>query len=320
MAFPALQWALLQLVAVQQEASAESASSSPPDVAQLLRDFPGFVSEHWPWLVSRAGIVLVTLVVFLILGRLAKRVVRRAADHGSVRGSQLLEDTLVSLTGKGVMVLGLVVALSLVGVHLGPVLAGLGIAGFVLGFALQDSLANFAAGAMILIYAPFDVGDGVEVAGVTGKVAGMSLVTTTILTFDNQRVIIPNGKIWGDVIKNITAESIRRIDMVFGIGYGDDIPRAEAILQRIVEAHPKVLDQPTPVIKLSNLGDSSVDFIVRPWCATADYWEVRWDVLRQVKLTFDQEGVTIPFPQRDVHLHSADVSASPAEATVREGG
>jgi small conductance mechanosensitive channel len=318
MSFPALCSALASCGFVQEEASAEGASP-PPDVGQLLRDFPGFVSEHWPWLVSRAAIVLGTLFVFWILGRLAKRVVRRAADHGSVKGSQLLEDTLVSLTGKAVMVLGLVVALSLVGVHLGPVLAGLGIAGFVLGFALQDSLSNFAAGAMILVYAPFDVGDAVEVAGVTGKVAGMSLVTTTILTFDNQRMIIPNGKIWGDVIKNITAESIRRVDMVFGIGYGDDIPRAESILQRIVGQHPKVLDEPAPVIKLSNLGDSSVDFIVRPWCATADYWEVRWDVLRQVKMTFDEEGVTIPFPQRDVHLHSFETSGSPAVLAGAEG-
>ncbi|MGI9038248.1 MAG: mechanosensitive ion channel family protein [Gemmatimonadota bacterium] len=318
MALPALQSALLQLVATQEEASAGS-SATTPDVAQLLRDFPGFISEHWPWLVSRAAIVLVTLFAFWILGRLAKRVVRRAAEHGSVRSSQLLEDTLVSMTGKGIMVLGLVVALSLVGVHLGPVLAGLGIAGFVLGFALQDSLSNFAAGAMILAYAPFDVGDAVEVAGVTGKVAGMSLVTTTLLTFDNQRMIIPNGKIWGDVIKNITAESIRRIDLVFGIGYGDDIPQAEAILHRIVEQHPGVLDEPAPVIKLSNLGDSSVDFIVRPWCATADYWEVRWDILRQVKLTFDQEGVTIPFPQRDVHLHTAGRREAPAEAMASGG-
>lgn len=284
---------------------AAGTSDPEPDVAQALRDLPGYVSEHWPWLASRALVFFGTMLAFWILGRIARRVVARALDSERLHGSHLLRETLVSLTGKVVLVLGLVVALSFVGVELGPVLAGLGIAGFVMGFALQDSLSNFAAGTMILLYAPFDVGDAVEVAGVTGKVAGMSLVSTTILTFDNQRIVVPNGKIWGDVIKNITAESIRRVDMVFGIGYSDDIPRAESILARIVAEHPKVLDEPEPVVKLSNLGDSSVDFVVRPWCATEDYWDVRWDLTRQVKLAFDQAGVSIPFPQRDVHLHPA---------------
>jgi len=277
---------------------------SAPSIGELLRDLPGFLSENWPWLVSRAAIFLGTLFLFWVIGRLAQRGVRRALGSDRIKGSHLLERTLVSLTGKLVLLLGLVVALSFVGIHLGPVLAGLGIAGFVMGFALQDSLANFAAGAMILLYAPYDVGDAVEVAGATGKVAGMSLVSTTILTFDNQRVIVPNGKIWGDVIKNITAEAIRRVDMVFGIGYADDIPAAERFLNEILAEHPAILDEPAPIVKLSNLGDSSVDFIVRPWCATEDYWDVRWDVTRQVKLTFDREGISIPFPQRDVHLHN----------------
>lgn len=305
---PVLHTTFVALLSAQESASPADAGAVGPDVGHLLRDFPGFVSEHWPWLVTRAAVFLGTLILFWILGRLAKRVVRRAVGSDRMRASHLLEQTLVSVTGKVVFILGLIVALSFVGIKLGPVLAGLGIAGFVMGFALQDSLSNFAAGAMILTYAPFDVGDAVEVAGVTGRVAGMSLVSTTILTFDNQRVIVPNGKIWGDVIKNITAEDVRRVDMVFAIGYEDEIPRAEAILRRIVDQHPKVLEEPEPIIKLSNLGDSSVNFIVRPWCATEDYWDVRWDVTRQVKLTFDQEGISIPFPQRDVHLHSADVA------------
>lgn len=282
---------------------------SAPSIGELLRDLPGFLSENWPWLGSRAAIFLGTLFVFWVIGRLAQRGIRRALSSDRIKGSHLLERTLVSLAGKLVLLLGLVVALSFVGIHLGPVLAGLGIAGFVMGFALQDSLANFAAGAMILLYAPYDVGDAVEVAGATGKVAGMSLVSTTILTFDNQRVIVPNGKIWGDVIKNITAEAIRRVDMVFGIGYADDIPAAERFLNEILAEHPGVLDEPAPIVKLSNLGDSSVDFIVRPWCATEDYWDVRWDVTRQVKLTFDREGISIPFPQRDVHLHNTGALA-----------
>lgn len=300
------------LRSVLQDATGGATDGGGPDIGTLFRDFPGFMSEHWPWLLSRVAIFLGTLLVFWIFARLARRMVRRALTSDRVKGSQLLEQTMVSITGKLVLLLGLIVAISFLGVELGPVLAGLGIAGFVLGFALQDSLANFAAGTMILLYAPFDVGDAVEVAGVTGVVDSMSLVSTTIKTFDNQRVIVPNSKIWGDVIKNITAEDVRRVDMVFGIGYDDDIPEAERHLARIVEENPKVLDDPAPVIKLTELADSSVNFIVRPWCATTDYWEVRWDITRQVKLAFDEEGISIPFPQRDVHLHGTEPAATTA--------
>lgn len=286
-----------------QDSAAATSPGEGLDLLTLLTDFPGFLADSWPWLLTRAFIFIATVFVFWILARAAKAVVRRTVDHENVQGSQLLENTIVSLTGKFILLLGIVVGLSFLGVKLGPVLAGLGIAGFVLGFALQDSLANFAAGAMILMYSPFDEGDAVEVAGVTGKVSGMSLVTTTILTSDNQRVIIPNSKIWGGIIKNITAEQHRRIDLEFGVGYADDIAAVEAILHKVVGRHPKVLKDPSPTIKLSQLGASSVDFIVRPWCNTEDYWDVRWDIIREVKLTFDKEGISMPYPQRDVHLH-----------------
>lgn len=304
MALSALPYAVLARLPSIQDGQQDTADV--PGAADALRDFPGFLSEHWPWLLSRAAIFFGTILVFWFVARLARRAVRGAMSSERIKGSHLLEDTVVSLTGKIVMLLGVVLAFSFIGVELGPILAGLGIAGFVLGFALQETLGNFAAGAMILLYAPFDVGDAVEVAGVTGTVVGMSLVSTTINTFDNQRVIVPNGKIWGDVIKNITAEATRRVDMVFGIAYEDDIPQAEQLLQRIVAEHPKVLDEPGPVIKLSELADSSVNFIVRPWCRTEDYWDVRWDITREVKLVFDAEGISIPYPQRDVHLHPVD--------------
>jgi small conductance mechanosensitive channel len=136
----------------------------------------------------------------------------------------------------------------------------------------------------------------------------MSLVSTTILTFDNQTLVVPNNKIWGDVIRNVTAQKVRRVDLVFGIGYEADIPHAEQVLHAIVKEHPKVLEEPEPTIKLHNLGDSSVDFIVRPWAKTEDYWDVYWDVTREVKMRFDREGISIPFPQRDVHLIAANGS------------
>ena len=200
------------------------------------------------------------------------------------------------------MALGILMALSQVGISLTPMLAGLGVAGFIVGFALQDSLGNFAAGAMILIYRPYDVGDLVEVPGAAGLVKKMNLVSTTITTLDNQTLVVPNSKIWGDVIKNVTAQNVRRVDLEIGIGYDDDIELTERVLDEIVSGHSKVLAKPEPRIKLHTLGESSVNFIVRPWTKTEDYWDVYWDILREVKLRFDREGISIPFPQRDVHV------------------
>jgi small conductance mechanosensitive channel len=156
---------------------------------------------------------------------------------------------------------------------------------------------------MLLMYRPFDIGDAVEVAGVMGVVDSMSLVSTTINTFDNRLVVIPNNSIWGGVITNITGNDTRRVDMVFGIGYSDDIDKASRILSDVIDSHEKVLRDPAPVIKVHELADSSVNFVARPWAQTADYWDVYWDVTRKVKERFDAEGVSIPFPQRDVHMY-----------------
>ena len=144
-------------------------------------------------------------------------------------------------------------------------------------------------------------------AGIMGKVKDMNLVSTRILTVDHQTLIVPNSKIWGDVIRNVTAQPRRRVDMVFGISYEDEIPKAERVLQEIVDSHEQVLDDPAPVIKVHTLNDSSVDFVVRPWAKTDDYWDVYWDITRAVKMRFDEEDISIPYPQRDVHL-------------IREGG
>ncbi len=202
------------------------------------------------------------------------------------------------------MFIGVLVALSQVGIELGPLLTGLGVAGVIIGFALQDTLSNFASGVMILIYRPYDVGDLVKVNDIQGTVNKMSLVSTTIQTVDNQRLVIPNNKIWGDVINNITAEHIRRIDMVFGIGYKDDIDKAKQLFMDILLADERVLPTPEPMVRVHSLNDSSVDFIVRPWVNTSDYWEVYWDMTEKVKKALDAEGISIPFPQQDVHLYT----------------
>ncbi len=276
----------------------------------------GLVSDWWgaamEWLEQNAGILAVRLATILlillvtgVLARLARRVVARVLGSRRVHVSNLLKGLAIGAASKLVWLVGLLVVLSVLGVNLGPALAGLGIAGFVLGFALQDSLSNFAAGMMIMIYRPFDVGDLVTAAGVTGKVKDLTLVSTVITTLDNQLLVVPNGKIWGDVINNVTGQRMRRVDMVFGIGYGDDIEKARRIMEEILASHELVLDDPEPVVRVHNLGDSSVDFVCRPWCKTDDYWDVYWDVTQAVKQRFDEEGVSIPFPQRDIHVYPA---------------
>ncbi len=253
-------------------------------------------------------ILIFVLIIFLarVLKNLTRKMVKRAVTSPNLKMSQLMQEFFISMSGKGVFCIGLLIALSQIGLDLTPILTGFGVAGVIIGFALQDTLSNFASGMMLLIYRPFDVGDFVEAGSVSGKVSHMSLVNTTIKTFDNQIIIVPNSKIWGDIIKNVTHERVRRVDMIFGISYSDDIELTEKVLHEIVESHESVLRSPEPTIKLHTLNSSSVDFIVRPWVKTEDYWDVYWDITREVKMRFDREGISIPFPQQDVHLHMVD--------------
>lgn len=276
----------------------------------LLSILSNWSTNIWDWIANNAPQHLFQLFVFALLilatsmvAKLTRKVVSKTVISKNLKLSQLMQEFFINMSGNVVWVIGILVSLSQVGLNLAPVLTGFGIAGVIIGFALQDTLSNFAAGMMLLIYRPFDVGDFVFAGGVDGKVSHMSLVNTTIKTFDNQIIIIPNSKIWGDVIKNVTHERVRRVDMVFGIGYSDDLLKAEQVLTDIVTSHPLVLRSPEPNIKVHTLNTSSVDFIVRPWVKTDDYWDVYWDVTKEVKLRFDQEGISIPFPQQDVHLH-----------------
>ena len=297
-----------QAVMLQQASNISVSFFSSSAIIVVLQDswrtLRTAIEENAPDLIFKTLLFFAVLLIFRTLSRITKRVVRAASDKSNLDMSALLKDILVSTSGGFVMALGILMALSQVGISLAPMLAGLGVAGFIVGFALQDSLGNFAAGAMILIYRPFDVDDFVEVTGASGLVKKMNLVSTTIVTFDNQTLVVPNSKIWGDVIKNVTAQTERRVDMEFGIGYDDDIELAERVLREIVNDHEKTLDEPEPLIKLHTLGDSSVNFIVRPWTKTENYWGVYWDIMREVKLRFDREGISIPFPQRDVHVYS----------------
>jgi small conductance mechanosensitive channel len=281
-----------------------------PEVLTRLVD--GWSNTLFVWIKSSAPSVVFKLLVLVLiffgarlLAKLSQHLVRHSMQRSSVTVSHLLREFLIKMAGRIVLVVGFLFGVAQLGVELGPLLAGLGIAGFIVGFALQDVLSNFASGLMILFYRPFDVGDTIETAAIRGQVEDMTLVSTMILTFDNQMLVVPNSKIWGDVIRNVTHQRERRVDMEFEVSYADDIEHVEKVFVDIINADERVLQDPEPNIRLSKLGDSGVTFIVRPWVKTDDYWPVYWDTQREVKRRLDAEGITIPFPQRDIHHHPA---------------
>jgi small conductance mechanosensitive channel len=253
------------------------------------------------WAVNLVQFIVI-VIVFYLLSILAGKAAQKAAAK-SKTFSSLLSEFLVMSARRLVLFIGLFVGLSALEVNIGPVLAVIGAAGFVIAFALQNSLSNFASGILMLIYRPFDTGDMINVAGTLGKVESMNLLSTQLRTPDNQLVIVPNNSVWGDVITNITGITQRRVDMVFGIGYNDDIDKTQRILEEIVNGHELVLKEPAAIVKLHELADSSVNFICRPWVKPENYWDVYWDITREVKRRFDAEDVSIPFPQRDVHIY-----------------
>jgi small conductance mechanosensitive channel len=204
------------------------------------------------------------------------------------------------------MLVVVLAALATFGVQTTSFVAVLGAATFAVGFALQGSLANFAAGVMIITFRPYRVDDFIEAAGVSGTVRSVHLFNTVINTPDNIRVIIPNSKIYGDVIKNISGNDTRRVDLVIGISYGSPISKAIQIAMDVMKSDERVLAEPEPMVAVSELADSSVNLVVRPWVNKADYWAVRFDVTQKIKEAYDKNGIEIPFPQRVVHMASAE--------------
>jgi small conductance mechanosensitive channel len=194
-------------------------------------------------------------------------------------------------------------ALDHVGIQTTSLLAVFGAAGLAIGLALKDSLGNFSSGVMLILFRPFKVGDFIEAGGVSGVVEQVRMFATVMRTGDNREIIVPNSQIYGGTITNYSARETRRIDLVFGIGYTDDIAKTKQIIEDIMRQDERILADPAPSIALGELGDNSVNFNVRPWVKSADYWPVRADMLEKVKLAFDANGISIPYPQRDVHLH-----------------
>ena len=258
-------------------------------------------------LIKELGMNIAIAAAILIIGLwLAKRVRNLLVNLMEKRGMDTLLATFMgSIAHILICAFVIIAALGELGVQTTSLVAIIGAAGLAIGLALQGSLANFASGVMIIAFRPFKVGDFVEAGGAVGVVEGIQIFSTQMRTGDNKTIIVPNANITGGTITNYSTKDTRRVDLVFGIGYDDDIKKAKQILEDLVNKDERILKDPAPVIAVSELADSSVNFIVRPWVNSADYWAVYWDLTETVKLTFDAEGISIPFPQQDVHMHQA---------------
>jgi small conductance mechanosensitive channel len=251
------------------------------------------------------GVKLLAAIVIFVVGKwLANKISKLVQKGMNKRGADpALEHFLASLAYYGLLIFVAIAALGQLGIQTASLVAVVAAAGLAVGLALQGSLANFAAGFLILLFKPFRVGDYIEAAGTAGTVGKILIFTTELTTPDNKKVIIPNGQVTGGNIINYSANDTRRVDLVMGISYGDDIDKAKSILEDVLKADERVLEDPAPNIAVSQLADSSVNLIVRPWAKTSDYWGLYWDLTENIKKRFDKEGVSIPFPQRDVHLY-----------------
>jgi len=252
------------------------------------------------WAISLAIAIVILIVGRIIVGWIA-RILRKVL--GRAKLDEILINFLVSIATGVLMLFVIIAAISKLGFNTSSMVALVGAAGLAVGFAMQDSLSNFASGVMLIIFHPFKAGDFVEAGGVTGVVERIDIFTSTMRTGDNREIIVPNGKIFGDTITNYSARDTRRVDMVFGIGYDDDLLKAKRLLEQLVKEDDRILAEPAPVVAMNALNDSSVDFKVRPWVKSGDYWDVMSDFTEKVKLTFDKEGISIPYPQMDVHVH-----------------
>jgi small conductance mechanosensitive channel len=264
-----------------------------------------WASERAPTFVMNLMVFGIIVLVFRILSMLTSFLLKRWTAPGEGRMPTLLQTMVMTLASKLVLLLGVFIGLTQVGVEIAPLLAGLGVAGFIVGFALQDSLSNFASGLMILIYRPFDVGHVVQAGDVFGKVSDMSLVSTTLLTFDNQKLVVPNSKIWGNVIRNLSSQETRRVDLVFSVDDNESTDRVLGLLREVVAADSRILDVPEPIIRVDRLGESSYDVVVRPWVATRDYWDAYWDLTKAVKDRFAASGIARPHPKHNVRIEGA---------------
>lgn len=249
--------------------------------------------------IALAIIIVGRIVVGILVGA-----IRAAMRKNGVE--KTLETFLCNLIRWLLMIVIIIAAIAQLGIQTTSFIAVFGAAGLAIGLALQGSLSNFAAGVLIVLFRPYKVGDWVEAAGVSGSVEQVQILTTILKTGDNKKVVIPNSQIMNSVITNYSANDTRRIDLVVGVSYDDDLDKTRSTLEAIIGADDRILSEPAPQIAVSELADNSVNFVVRPWVNTPDYWSVRFDLIETIKKRFDAEDISFPFPQRDVHLYQAE--------------
>jgi len=266
------------------------------DIMQLIETYV------LPW-----GINIVMALAIFIIGKFVVKVVVNFSKKLMLKAKvdNILVNFIASIISSILLLFVVIATLDQLGVATTSLIALIGAAGLAVGLALQGTLQNLASGVMLIIFRPFNDGDFIEAAGVSGVVEQIGIFTTTMRTGDNREIIIPNGEIFGGTITNYSKRATRRVDMVFGIGYDDDLKKAKDILNKILQEDDRVLSDPAPLVAVSELADSSVNFNVRPWCNTSEYWNVYFDIHEKVKLTFDAEGISIPYPQMDIHQDKA---------------
>lgn len=276
-------------------------------IQQYIQNIDMATILAWGWK------ILAALLIFII-GRWVAKLVRRSMSKlMAARGlDPMLVAFLAAILYAILLVAVVIAAVGQLGIQTTPLVAVLGAAGLAVGLALQNSLGNFASGVMLVLFRPFSKGDFVEAGGTSGTVDEVGIFNTVLNTPDNRRVIVPNGQITNATITNYSAHDTRRIDLIIGVDYGDDLKTARAAIEKVIKAHDRVLDDPVPIVWVMELADSSVNFAVRPWVASPDYWQVRNELLEELKSELEAAGCSIPFPQRDVHLHEAGKSSEAA--------
>lgn len=274
-------------------------------IQEYLQTLDTAVLLSWGWR-------LIAALLIFIIGRWVAKMIRNTVKR--IMTGRGLDEMLVGFLGailySILLVAVIIAAVGQLGIQTTPLVAVLGAAGLAVGLALQSSLGNFASGVMLVLFRPFTKGDFVEAGGTSGTVHEVGIFTTVLNTPDNRRVIVPNGQITTDTITNYSAYDTRRIDLIIGVAYGDDLKTAREVIDRTIRGHEKVLDEPEPAILLMELADSSVNFAVRPWVKSSDYWVVRSELMEQIKDALEQAGCQIPFPQRDIYVHQLPSAAN----------
>ena len=272
-----------------------------------MESITNWVSENAVDLSIQIGIAIAIFIVGKIIARMISNLIEKAMRKAG--SDDLLVDFIGNISYAILIVAVVLAAIDSLGINVTSLMAIVAAAGLAIGLALKDSLSNFASGVMIIVFRPFKTGDFITAGGVSGMVDEIDLFATLMHTGDNQRMIVPNSAIMGGIIINTSALDTRRIDLVFGIGYNDNIGKARDIMMTIMEADERIFKDPAPAIAVAELADSSVNLNVRPWVNAADYWPVRADLLEKIKVKFDEEGISIPYPQQDVHMHEVRIAS-----------